>query len=1051
MSINIYTSNRLEILVKQCGEIFRKSPLPPLEKEIVVVQSRGMARWLAMEFSRQLSVWANGEFPFPNSFVNDVLQRIVPEKDQSMYERDTATWQIMGLLAQCADDPQFTPLSSYIADPLKRFQLSCRLADLFDQYIIYRPDFINSWEKSAEPSSWQAALWRRLVDGFQQGHRAALLDTFLGVLSSDCPASLPARITVFGVSSLSPFHIEVFHALSQHVEVNLFFVNPCRSWWAEIFSEREIAQRVMHAGKEAEELYLESGNPLLASMGHLARDFLALLQEHHCVEHDFFAEPARSTLLASIQADILDLAEPSEGTPDDSIVISSCHGPMREVEVLQDHLLALFAKDSVLTARDIIVMAPDIETYSPLVSAVFGLDRDHSRFIPYTFADKSMSAGCELIDTFFALLDLSGGRYQAHEVMDVLKTPVCRLKFDLSEADCLLIEHWLADVAIRWGKDGAQKQQCDLPVYEENTWKAGFDRLLLGYAMDGEESLFSGILPCTSMEGSEAGVLGCLLEAVDVLFECIDSLGHDYALDQWGILLQGLVEKCLLTDQTNEAEGQQLRDALLSLAGYGQQGDFSEKVSLQVVRSWLDTALRQEKSPHGFLSGGVTFCSLLPMRAIPFKVICLLGMNDGVFPRPAFPVSFDLINESPRPGDRSPRHDDRYLFLEALLSAGKQLYISYTGQSMRDDTTLPPSVLVSELLDYVNKMGVKQDDLVTCHRLQPFHPSYFGQESTLNSYCLENFHAARQLIQGPDLAAGFWHLPLDLPDLMVDEIDLGDFIDFFMHPVRFFCRNRLGICLHGAGELPDDNEPFWIEGLARYQLEGEIMDSALRQDSAPLFSLAKAKGMLPHGRPGETAFRQVEGEISGFCGQVAAMQGVLREELMVSVRVQGCLLSGRLSGATGKGLLHARPAKLKGKDLLRAWICHLMLNQVEDDVPKQTVLVAKDQLVCLPRMENSKEELEKLVSFYLLGLKQPQAFFPETSYAFARNIYDDKGAKAWKDARTSWQGNWNWPGESEDEYLKFRYHDSDPLDDTFAKLAVDIFEPIFGNQTMAVT
>ena len=1048
MSINIYTSNRLEVLAKQCGEIFRQFPLPPLQKEIVVVQSRGMARWLAMEFSRQLSVWANGDFPFPNSFVNDILQQLVPDNQQPMYERKRASWQIMTVLAQCVDDRLFRPLDSYLSDPLRRFQLSCRLADLFDQYIIYRPDFIEDWEQSAEPASWQAALWRMLGEHFQQGHRAALLQAFLSALSSGCPACLPPRITIFGVSSLSPFHIAVFNALSQHVEVNLFFVNPCRSWWAEILSEQEIARRLMLTGKEADELYLESGNPLLASMGHQARDFLALLQDHHSVDYDFFVKPQRTTLLNSIQADILDLTGPTKVNLDDSIVFHSCHGPMREVEVLQDHLLALFAKNPTLTAGDIIVMAPDIEPYSPLVSAVFGLQHDHPRYIPYSFADKGMSVGSELIDAFFALLDLSGGRYRVHEVLDLLKKPVCRDKFALSEADCLLIEQWLDDVAIRWGKDGAQKEEFDLPGFAENTWQAGLDRLLLGYAMDGENSLFADILPYPAMEGSEAEVLGCLLEGVTVLFQCLGSLQEDYSLEQWASLLQGLVDSCLLIDQSNEADGQHLRDALQGLADYGLQGDFSEKVSLQVVRCWLEMSLRQEKSPHGFLSGGVTFCSLLPMRAIPFQVICLLGMDDGVFPRPAFQLSFDLIGQSPRPGDRSSRHDDRYLFLEALLSARKQLYISYSGQAMRDDTTLPPSVLVSELLDYIEKMGGERHNLITCHRLQPFHPAYFSKESMLSSYSQENFHAARQLMQGPDDMVGFWQMSCDLPAPVVDEINLHDFVDFFVHPIRFFCRNRLRICLHPAGELSDENEPFWVEGLARYQLEGEIVESVLRQDAASIFSLAKARGILPHGRLGETSFQQVDSEIGEFCRHVAALQGTPRQEGMVAVRVNGCVLSGRLDGLTENGLFAARPAKLKGKDLLRAWIGHLLLHQVEDDVPRKTLLLAKDQCLSFGELENCMGELENLVSVYLLGLRQPLAFFPETSYAFAWSTYNDKEEKAWAAARTTWQGNWQWPGESDDEYLRFRYQGDDPMDQTFARIAMEIYRPIFANQTM---
>jgi len=1054
MAIHLYTSNRLEILARQCGELFRQDPLPPLAAEIIVVQSRGMAVWLTMELARQLSVWANCHFPFPNTLVADIFRRVLPEGEQPAYDRQRAGWQLMELLAELKEEPLFRHLAAYLADPLKRFQLAGQLADLFDQYIIFRPDLIAAWEGGSEEGGWQALLWQRFTARHGRQHRAALLELFLQAMRQGPPADLPRRITLFGISSLPPFHLAVFDALSGHTEVNLFFMNPCRHWWGDIVPERDISRRQLREGKGADALYLESGNALLASMGHLARDFLVLLQERDCREEDLFAQPADASLLASIQRDILELTCSGYGEADRSVVIQSCHSPMREVEVLQDHLLALFDEDPSLSAADIIVMAPDIETYSPLVQAVFGLDRDHPHFIPFALADKSAGADSVLLDAFFALLDLAGGRYAARDIVNLLDNPLVRRRFGLSEEDGERIRGWVDEVAIRWGRDGSHREALGLPAYDENTWRAGLDRLLLGYAMTGGNELYAGILPFGPMEGGDADLLGRLLDAVEALFIRLSRLAGKRQLGEWGRMLQELVAACFAVDSEQEGDMLGLRTALHNMGETQEETGFGEELDLKVVRSWLHQQLRVEKSVHGFLSGGVTFCSLLPMRAIPFKIVCLLGMNDGDFPRPHFTLSFDLMSRSPRRGDRIPRHDDRYLFLEAILSARSQLYISYVGQSVRDDATLPPSVLVSELVDYVAAVCPPGDDRAAAagpvirHRLQPFHPAYFQPGSRLFSYSPENFHAALRLAAGDDAGAGFWlGLPLPAPDNLAREIELKDLLDFFVHPVRFFCRATLGIELSAPDEIIDDNEPFSLEGLARYQFETELLDLLVQKNNTESQAgLWKARGLLPHGKVGEIAVRELQDEVRQFHGLLAAHLAPPVEPPLFRIQIGDFLLCGRLDGMTERGLLHARPARLKGRDLLRAWLSHLIQHAMPQDMPLRTVVVARDRTIVFRPVQDGRALLEQLFALFRQGLQAPLPFFIETSCQYALYACQGKTDRAIKEANAAWQGGYGGPGEGDDPYLRFRYQDgSEPLDHRFTDMAMRIFSPVLAN------
>lgn len=1037
MAINLYSSNRLEKLAEKCAALFHDDPLSPLVPEIIVVQSRGMARWLSMQFAGHLSIWANGRFPFPNKFVSEIFSDVLGRgSDTSFYDRKKAVWQFMDLLGQSAEESFVDKsLSSYLADPLKRFQLAGQLADLFDQYIIYRPDLLLSWEQG-EGNDWQAELWRMMCLRYEQSNRAVVLQDFLKKLQAD-PPRLPHRLTLFGISSLSPFHLEVFNALSNHIQVNLFFMNPCPHWWGDIVPEKEILRRES-SRKGDDSSYFESGNPLLASMGHLARDFLCLLQDRNCREYDLFVDEDDTSALSSIQHDILELncgEVPCD--KDDSIIINSCHSRMREVEILQDHLLALFDNDSSLASGDIIVMAPDIELYSPLVQAVFDLEYDHPHYIPFAVADRKAGSGSRLIEAFFALLDLAGGRFEASQIVQMVKKTAFRNRFSLSEADCVLFEKWVQDLAICWGKDKDHKLMHGLPDYEENTWQAGLDRLLLGYAMQGGDEFFAGMLPYANFDESDTELLGRVLESLSVLFGWLEKLPEKRDLRRWSEDLYHLLDECFMPGQEEDIS---LQTALGELAEMEDQSGFSEEIGLDVLRCHLQLAVNEEKSARGFLSGGVTFCSLLPMRAIPFKVVCLIGMNDGEFPRPRFASTFDMINRFPRAGDRNSRLDDRYLFLEALVSARQQLYISFQGQSVRDDTDLPPSVLVSELIDYMGR-----GDAVCRHRLQPFHPDYFSGGKVFCSYSLENFKAAQRLVQGPDAKAGFWQgLPLGEPDGSFYRIGLHDLSDFFVHPVRFFCRKRLQVDIYEEDRLINDNEPFCLDGLARYQFASEFLRQLMqKKDTEEVIQIWKAKGLLPHGRMAEIESGEVRQEVLVFYERVRDDLSPSAQSLDFDVKIKEFQISGNIDTMTETGALFLRPAKIKGRDLLRAWISHLILHECADIAGKETVLVGTDRTILLPSLACGSGHLENLLELYWLGLREPLPFFSETSYDFAAYACKGNLLQARKKARDRWHNNYMGNGEGEDVYLKFRYRaDEEVLDNRFEELALRIYGPV---------
>ena len=1065
MPLKIHTSNRMERLVDELEKVVRAprpAPCTPFDKETIVVYREGMKRWLSMELASRIGVWANGEFLFPNDLVGKLFTELLPGSptEPPLFRPEVMTWRLMGLLQELAPRSGFEEISGYLKDDcdgLKRMQLAQRIAETFDRYTIYRPELLLEWEKGGE-DTWQAQLWRALNDGVQQKHRARLLHEFRLALHSAPPQKL-SRISVIGIPSLPPFHLEVLAGIAQHTEVNLFLLNPCRQYWGEIVSERELAR--LEKQGSGEEQWYETGNPLLASWGKLGKEFFEAIIDG-CGEHertDSFAEIPQGSLLHDLQGDIVELRGAELGPRpvadgDVSVQIHSCHSPMREVELLYDTLLSIFDQDPTLSPRDVLVMTPEIESYAPYISAVFDTPEQGGERIPYSIADRSLKSEAESAQALLAILRLCGSRFGVTGVLDILASPPVARRFAMSGEELETVRDWLRSANIRWGIDAAQRGEHGLPPFKENSWEAGLDRLLLGFAMNGEgRDFFNGILPFDDMEGGAAVVLGRFLTFCDRLFACSRDLARPRRTGQWVEALREILEGFLLPDQEGERELLSLIDLATKLGECGAEGGFEGEVGIEVVRYWIEERLGSSERGFGFLTGGVTFCAMLPMRSIPFPVVALIGMDDGKFPRRNPPQGFDLMARSPRAGDRSPRDEDRYLFLEALLSARKRLHLSYVGQSIKDNSELPPSVLVSELLDYLAKgflVGGKPAGAVLHHPLQPFSPGYFRKGQRLFSYSRQNYLGALAKLSPRKAPSPFIGAPLGAWQ-EEETVTLKALTDFLCHPAKELLRRRLGIRVEQGVEPLEEVEPFALPTLVKYQLEQEIVAAVLRGEETALpYAVACARGELPPGESGAAVFDKLSGPAAEFAEKVAQTQvGAPLPPLDVDITLPSGRIVGRIDGLTSKRMVRYRYAKLKAKDQLRLWVEHLALNCSQaEGYPLQSAFIASESTMSLPPVEGCEEHLNHLLELYRQGMNYPLKFFPETSLEYAKKARDPKKAgKAMSDARGKWRGSEFFPGEGKDQHCRLFFGEDTPLDEEFIATAVNVWEPLLGSQT----
>lgn len=969
----LHSSNKTENLVAHLSAVIENAPLSSaFAKEVFLIQSQGMERWLSQQLASRFKVWGNYRYLFPGKFFSSLAQDIDSRLSDEAFERNLMLWRIEGLLRRL-DGEAFTPLTQYLSGEnigLKRYQLAQQLAQIFDQYQMMRPDMLEAWQKGqllyqTTAEHWQQALWLQITGQTGKQHRGSLwLDVVAKLNAAEEGAfseKLPERISVFGLNTMPPLFLSYLQGLSRHCQLHLFLLNPAQDFWADLAGKRQRA---------LDENF--SGHPLLSTLGQQGREFQEMLleQAQFDFEPESFEPGEADSQLQQLQNGILNNRLDGQALPNDgSISIHACHSRMREVEVLKNQLLQTLEADPTLELRDIVVMAPDIQVYEPFISAVFD-------DIQHAIADRSLRLSNHALDAFIRFLDLSQSRFGWQTVLDLLEQPVVYPGFGLSEADLELIKHWVKDTHVRWGKSARHKQELGLPELGENTWQAALDRLLMGYAVGSEQDFVADVLPYKDIEGSSALALGGLCEFMQLLFKASKELQQAKPLKNWGNQLYYYADQLLAAAEP--VERQQLNELLAELSAEPASVHHDE-VELQVIISWLKGMVSERKSSNGFLRGQLTFCSMLPMRSIPFKVIALLGMNDGEFPKIDRHPTFDLLAHNFRKGDRSHRADDRYQFLEILLSARQQLIMTYIGQSISHNEPIPPSVVISELLEVLPCGG----GLITRHPLQAFSHRYFDGSPGLSSFSQDDCETAKALAcrgDRPVALADLWwqgRIAIEQPDV----IELNELFSFFRHPQRYFMQRQLDLRFTGIEADAEEREPFSVDQLEAYSIYHQWIDDALNGKPLSVKKL-QAQGRWLAGVPGELEFEQTRQAVNNFVERITANNlGEALDDLPIDLRVNGYRLVGKLGNLYERGSLIYRYANLKGKDFVCALLHHLLINQVTEQAT--FLLSADEDIVFLPE-HCSAGQLAAWIEIYRQGCQRPDAFFVEPALAYVK-------------------------------------------------------------------
>ena len=1091
--LHVHRSERSDGLLPALADVLREPLADPFAVEVVAVPAKGVERWLTQRLAHALGtgpagddgVCANVRFPSPSVLVATVVDAAdAADAVGAAGAVDSAAaralapvdpwapaallWHVLDTLDAGSAEPWAAAVLGRADDVggvgrRRRLATAQHLAALYDTYGAQRPQMLRAWAGGADTDGsdaaldpdlgWQPQLWRALRERIGTPSPAERLESVCKVVRARPElVELPERVSLFGPTRLATVDLEVLAALAVHREVHLWLPHPSPVLWDAV---RRLGPT---PGRRRQDPTVQlPRHPLLGSLGRDARELqmrlIGLDGEVRLAHHA--AVPRPETVLGRLQQAIADdvplPVEPAErrliASGDRTVQVHACHGPARQVEVLREVLLGLLEGDPALEPRDVLVMCPDIEGYAPLISAAFGLAEDEGGEHPghrlrVRLADRSLRQTNPLLATLSTLLDLADARVTASQVLDLAGSPPVRRRFRFDDDDLERMRQWVAGAGVRWGIDADRRGAFKLDGLAQNTWRFGLDRILTGVAMAGDDMHWLGsALPLDDVDSSDVALAGRLAELLDRLTTVLDALSGEQPLAGWLDALGGALDRLAAVSDADSWQLSQARRELADVAAAAGERAGRVLLALPDVRALLAGRLQGRPTRANFRTGSLTMCSMVPMRSVPHRVVCLLGLDDGVFPRAGTVDGDDVLARDPCVGERDRRSEDRQLLLDALLAAQDHLVVVYTGADERTGAVRPPAVPLGEILDVLDATalgpggGPARDHVVVRHPLQPFDARNFADAALGRpgpfSFDRPSLDGARASLAQRAATRSLAETRLAV---RAGDVALEDLIEVLEHPVRGFVRHRLGVSVLDDGDQVVDRLAVELHPLERWDVGERLVQARLAgADSVASAEAELRRGTLPPGALGAPKLRKVLEDVEPLVVAGEAVRTGSPRAVDVSVALGERLLSGTVGSVHGSTVVRVTYSRLSAKHRLRAWISLLALVASAPDEPWEAVTVgrasgSRPRRSTLSGVDPSAAaaHLEALVRLHDAALSRPVPMAAKTSAAYAERRHGgDSVDDALAAARKEWTAD---IGEVHDRYHRLVWGEGAPLE-----------------------
>jgi exodeoxyribonuclease V gamma subunit len=1001
--ISTYRSNRLISLAQHLAERLEATVSDdPFEGDLILVPNLDTARWLKTTLAEMNGFAGNLHFQLPAEWQYSCIRELYPDLPKRLpSDPDPLKWAIYELLLNEKITARFDKLNRFLnSQPQEKrdeaaLAVAGQLASLFDQYLIYRPEMIIRWQNGKIGSGdeqWQAGIWNLLDKKWKSIHQKELKKN-----KAELYTDALQRLTDGDLKNVQPIHlfnpgliaepiVRMIEQASKHHSVDIYLVQP--------------------SGDPE-----SNSHPLISSLGKESEAVNTLFYLPGSRIVDSFPDTTEVNNLTNIQKSIIQSDTGLQIKPENEdlsgVEVRSCHSAVREIEVLRYFLLSKFEEDSSLHPDDILVVAPNLDNYQSAIHAVFGITEDGLPTIPYFVSGRNLSEADTFERAFLHILSLADSRFSFTAVMDLFMMRSIREQFRVSESEASTIKRWMEDNNVHWGLDENHRTESDQPGEHLQTWNSAMRRGWLGQWMGSEPGdiwndtlLFNGVRT-TSDQKIWAQFSNYLYRLNRIRNEVKTRRSPEKwyeTIEKWLELF--FSQKDLTSDYTLNT-----RKVFESMREHVKLAGFKSEVSYSVIKSELEKKLEEQRSGSAQFHRGITFSTMVPVRSIPFRIIAMIGLNEGTFPRKVTAPDYDLMVQYPKPTDRNRRNEDRNLFLESILAAGEIHYCSYEGQSIIDNETIPPSPIVSDWVDYLSTIsGLSSEEIIKKEALSSFSPSSF---KTGKNYSKLSAEAVQNILDSDHKNEGL-KFENSLPDgESLQSLDLRDLISFYSNPIRTLVRSRFGSYLR---DIDEERDEFNLSHLDKHLLFEKVFGWVINHKSdEQVRKLILNSGLVPAGWPGEHQVVSIIESVKVAIEQIKSHRfDPAFNRLEISCILSGTEIQGSIQSYSSTGLLDLSFSKMSGKNVIQTWIKHLLIS-VADSVYSDSYLICEPKkgdpkLIHFKKVNDPESILKNLITFFEAGLKKPLLFFPKTLFTY-ENLVEEDANKAWKDAKREFEGD----------------------------------------------
>lgn len=1064
---NVYYSNHLEILTNIINKIIKNNPLNnSLKSEIILVQNKDIEHWIKIKFFKKLDNLSDINFLLPNEFIHKICSYLFPNFSKDIFfNKYLIIWQLLIKISKYNKNPELSIIKEYYCknNKYKNYKFVLKLVELFEQYMLYRPDWLDSWRKGnllpnlGNEQYWQAFLWRSLTKDkiYLENPYWNYINIYKNLIKflKIKKFLIPKRIFILGISSFSPFYFKILKILENYIDIHLFYLNPCMFYWEDICLNNNILdfknkKKLFKKKNEnlfsSYSLYEENNNnPLLKSWGQQGINNIKLISQISDInEINAFVKPLDNNLLHLIQSDILLLKDYTLFSKcnekkknkkrllklnDFSLRIHVCHSHQREIEVLYENIIFMMINDSTIHPKDILVMAKDINKYKPSIKAIFG-NKNNKYYIPFSICDQKKRNLHPIINTFLKILKLKNSLFSIDQIIELIYVPSVSSKFNINKYDILLLKKWIKEYNVYSNLDYKMMLKFNFPIINKCNWKNRLRNIFLKY-ITGKLNINSDII-CINRN-----INTYQLELVNKISKLLSILNkwHSFfikpkKLNVWKKFITKITKDFFLPDKNTENALNMLSNLWEKILKFGLKVKYNKTISIDILEEALNSKLDEQIVNKNFLTGNINFCNFITTRSVPFKIICLLGMNEEILINFKKKIYFNLITKYPRFGDINIVHTNNYLFLEILLSAQKKLYISYIGINIKDNTKLYPSVLVQELIDYITKSFYLPDDKnnihlnetqrVRKHLFKRYNITPFEKENFLLFYNKQNF-----------FEKNLFKFKYKIKKKKYKIITIKKFLNFYRHPIREWFIQRLGISLYKSSHLLDNSKYYLINNFTNYQINNLILNSLLNKENINfLIKNIKKSGLLPYGGYGELYIIKQYKKMMMIYKKIKIFISNNINNYEVNIKLGNIKLCGWLNFVQNNGLLRWKPKKLTIQDCMILWIEHLIYCSIGGIGESKMFGINSEWNFLKIPIDQAKSLLYFLIYNYIKGMTIPLFLLPKTSEIWLKYCYDFKKKTVTKNKKLQkyaihkmiqmWNGNNYFSGEKKDFYLK---------------------------------